>query len=629
MTTLTVPPAEVAGIITGAVTVVILATVVAILCWRFPTCRSRTFWDKSIKKVLRKLYGKCKKQPKKEEKKHLIFGPLIRKRSRDEPPFVVPQIFVDYGSRRTSYASASDHVMLGALALDLRRSSGSSCGSRRTSCSSDVDRRGSGSSLCSRRTSYGSDYDRRGSGSSICSRRTSLISDPSDRRGSGASSRSSRKGSDGSRFDDTDVSFADFSDSETLEAEEMAREHGMRGSIAGITVGGVGRRISVDAAALEGRQVPPYRRSHSLAELKKPLRPIPYEGRPKVTDQRRSTLSSLVSSSIQAFDQTGAAVPQTYLKKKNRRSPGIGLPDTPVALHDLNLDELVPRYAPPVSPTGKLKVQLQFTDDKHAITVIIIEAQNLIIPGIPKDVDVNPYVKAFLVPGRAVKYRTKTFSKTKNPLFLEKFCIKDIVPSEINEDSAIEFQVYSSHHVSRRHLVGVGSVRLMDVENLSTGQVDLTLYPQTVYRLHQGDLRISGCYQPVAGKIVFNVLEGRNLPRVSLLGAINPYVKVEMYVNGIRETKHKTKVRQNTQDPVWHHQCVFDINRENPKLLGHVFVFHVLHKDMMTGVHKIGQVDLGWYSHGEQLEHWYEIMEHPHRATDYWHPIIKTNKITS
>ena len=63
-----------------------------------------------------------------------------------------------------------------------------------------------------------------------------------------------------------------------------------------------------------------------------------------------------------------------------------------------------------------------------------------------------------------------------------------------------------------------------------------------------------------------------------------------MYINGIREAKHKTKVRQNTQDPVWNQPCVFDINRENPKLLGHVFVFHIIHKDMMMGVQKIGQV---------------------------------------
>ncbi|KAH9494820.1 hypothetical protein Btru_017894 [Bulinus truncatus] len=56
---------------------------------------------------------KCKKKKVKEEKKSLIIGPMLRKRSRDEPPFVVPQIFVDYGSRRTSYASTTDFMMLG------------------------------------------------------------------------------------------------------------------------------------------------------------------------------------------------------------------------------------------------------------------------------------------------------------------------------------------------------------------------------------------------------------------------------------------------------------------------------------------------------------------------------------
>ncbi|KAL8583873.1 hypothetical protein ACOMHN_040342 [Nucella lapillus] len=277
----------------------------------------------------------------------------------------------------------------------------------------------------------------------------------------------------------------------------------------------------------------------------------------------------------------------------------------------------------------KMMMSTTYSNDDDNGDDFIFQAQGLVIPGIPKEIEVNPYVKAFLVPGRAFKYRTKTLRNTRDPLFLEKFAIKDLVPNEISEESALEFQVYSSHHVSRRHLVGVGTVRLLDVDNLPNGQVDLIIMPQTVYRLHQGDLHLSGCYQPVAGKIVFNILEARNLPRVSLLGAINPYVKVEMYVNGMREGKSKCKVRQNTQDPVWHHQVVFEINRENPKLLGHVFVFHMLHKDMMTGVHKIGQVDLGWYSHGEQLEHWYEIMEHPHRAADAWHAIIKTGKIAS
>lgn len=125
--------------------------------------------------------------------------------------------------------------------------------------------------------------------------------------------------------------------------------------------------------------------------------------------------------------------------------------------------------------------------------------------------------------------------------------------------------------------------------------------------------------------MVFNILEARNIPRVSILGAVStydqhtawtkwimikylhhqhasytnkpnfyfcldPYVKVEMFVNGIRESKDTTKTRQNTQDPMWNHQVVFEINRENPKLLGHVFVFRIFHKDMMMGIQEIGQV---------------------------------------
>lgn len=69
------------------------------------------------------------------------------------------------------------------------------------------------------------------------------------------------------------------------------------------------------------------------------------------------------------------------------------------------------------------------------------------------------------------------------PVFLEKFVINDIVPSDLTEESAIEFQVYSAHHVSRRHLVGVASMTLKDIEGLENGIADLIIMPQTVYRV--------------------------------------------------------------------------------------------------------------------------------------------------
>ncbi|XP_052273428.1 synaptotagmin-11-like [Dreissena polymorpha] len=619
-----VPILEMAGVILGVVTLGICSFIIIVVCMKYPMIRSRTFWDRSLKRLIRRLYSGVRKTEKAEDKKSLVMGPMQNKK-QEQTKFVVPQIFVDYGSRRQSYAS--DY---------LRRCSAESMSSRRTSiASNETDRRGSGSSLSSRRTSLASN-DRRGSGSSLSSRRTSLLSDCTSRRSSG-SSKSSRKGSNASsgRYDDTDELLADLSDSENLEMDAM---YTLEEELPPET-----RRSSLEEGdgkeqEKTRRKPRPYRRSHSLAEIRRPSAIfIPEVKQPQPTgrcrpDGRRVTLSSLVVSSMNALDHTPNPVAppyQPYQRKKPKLRPPItGLPDTPVMMGDLNLEEMMaPRYAAPLQPTGKLKVQLQFTD--NALNVIIIEAGDLRIAGLPSNTEVNPYVKAFLVPGRTFKYRTKTINKSRNPVFLEKFSISEITRDDLIEGAAIEFQVYSSHHITRRHLVGMASVQLRDIDKFDNGLTELIILPHSVYRLHQGDIHISGCYQPVAGKMVFNVVEARSLPRVSLLGAVNPYVKVEMYINGIREAKHKTKVRQNTQDPVWNQACVFDINRENPKLLGHVFVFHIIHKDMMMGVQKIGQVELGWYSHGEQLDHWYDIMEHPHRPTDYWHPIIKTSKITS
>lgn len=70
-----------------------------------------------------------------------------------------------------------------------------------------------------------------------------------------------------------------------------------------------------------------------------------------------------------------------------------------------------------------------------------------------------------------------------NPAFFEKFIINDIVPSDINDEVVLEFQVYSSHHVTRRHLVGVASISLRTIETLENGLVDLTIMPQTVFRV--------------------------------------------------------------------------------------------------------------------------------------------------
>ena len=68
-------------------------------------------------------------------------------------------------------------------------------------------------------------------------------------------------------------------------------------------------------------------------------------------------------------------------------------------------------------------------------------------------------------------------------MFLEKFTITDLVPSEMDDKAAIEFQIYSSHNVTRRHLIGMSSILLKNISQLENGLADLTIMPETVYRV--------------------------------------------------------------------------------------------------------------------------------------------------
>lgn len=58
------------------------------------------------------------------------------------------------------------------------------------------------------------------------------------------------------------------------------------------------------------------------------------------------------------------------------------MPDKPVVMHDLNLEEMMlPRFMPQLEPTGKIKVQFQLSEDKMTLTVIIIEVNSFTSSG--------------------------------------------------------------------------------------------------------------------------------------------------------------------------------------------------------------------------------------------------------
>ena len=73
---------------------------------------------------------------------------------------------------------------------------------------------------------------------------------------------------------------------------------------------------------------------------------------------------------------------------------------------------------------------------------------------------------------------------------MEKFAIQDITRESVTDESALEFQVYSSHHMTRRHLVGMASIFLKDVDKFENGLAELVILPHSVYRVSAIILRL-------------------------------------------------------------------------------------------------------------------------------------------
>lgn len=53
-----VPSLELAGIITGIISLGVCSFIVIFICWKYPMIRSRTFWDRSLKRLIRRMYCK-------------------------------------------------------------------------------------------------------------------------------------------------------------------------------------------------------------------------------------------------------------------------------------------------------------------------------------------------------------------------------------------------------------------------------------------------------------------------------------------------------------------------------------------------------------------------------------------
>ncbi|KAF9818225.1 hypothetical protein SFRURICE_003966, partial [Spodoptera frugiperda] len=147
----------------------------------------------------------------------------------------------------------------------------------------------------------------------------------------------------------------------------------------------------------------------------------------------------------------------------------------------------------------------------------IFEARDLPIKDVTGSSD--PYIKVFLLPDRKKKFQTKVHRKNLNPVFNETFLFS--VPYEELRQRYIQFSVYDFDRFSRHDLIGhvvlKGLLESADLHQEIEYTMNILAAPQEKKDL--GELMLSLCYLPTAGRLTVTVIKARNLKAMDINGS--------------------------------------------------------------------------------------------------------------
>ncbi|XP_050355573.1 synaptotagmin-6-like isoform X2 [Nymphalis io] len=269
---------------------------------------------------------------------------------------------------------------------------------------------------------------------------------------------------------------------------------------------------------------------------------------------------------------------------------------------------------------GKLHFALKYDQEVEALVVKIFEARDLPVKDVLGSSD--PYIKVFLLPDRKKKFQTKVHRKNLNPVFNETFLFS--VPYEELRQRYLQFSVYDFDRFSRHDLIGhvvlKGLLESADLHQEIEYTMNILAPPQEKKDL--GELMLSLCYLPTAGRLTVTVIKGRNLKAMDINGSSDPYVKICLICQGKRIKKKKTTVKKNTLSPVYNEALVFDLPAEN--VYDVTLLVKVIDYDLIGPNELIGCTAIGSSLIGIGRDHWLEMLDNARKPVAQWYPLNKS-----
>merc|ERR1712083_540435 len=265
---------------------------------------------------------------------------------------------------------------------------------------------------------------------------------------------------------------------------------------------------------------------------------------------------------------------------------------------------------------GKIQYKLEYDFNAQSLNVTAIQCTEL--PALDLGGTSDPYVKVYLMPDKKRKFETKVHRKTLNPFFNETFSFKQLPYSE-TFDKTLVFAIFDYDRFSKHDQIGEVKVPLCMVDLAQTIEEWKDVCSIKVDDQYLGDICFSLRYVPTSGKLTVGILECKNLKKMDITGASDPYVKIKLLDNKGKRIgkKKKTTVKMGNLNPYYNESFVFTVEQEILRRVSLELV--VADYDRIGSSDPIGRVEIGYNRRGLELKHWKEMIENPRRPIVHWH----------
>lgn len=390
--------------------------------------------------------------------------------------------------------------------------------------------------------------------------------------------------------------------------------------------------VKVAPRSPSSSNVPSIKISHSLPEMKDVISEAsPDAGGKKIAPLRQITLPAVPTRHLtfqrqlsHRLDLTAPTVPFEVCnmqQRENHDTVGAIQPELydqeGTTSGDTGRDST--DYSALTTPCGKLHFTLKYDVDIEGLVVKILQAKDL--PSKDFLGSSDPYIKLYLLPERRKKFQTRVHRKNLNPVFNESFVFA--IPLEELRERTLQFSVYDFDRFSRNDLIGHVIVKhlheLCDPTHEMEYTMDIVGVPQDKMD-KLGEVMLSLCYLPTAGRLTVTVIKARNLKPMDISGSSDPYIKVILVCEGKRIKKKKTSVKKSTLNPVFNEALVYDVPPENVDDVN--LAVKVVDYDRVGPNELMGCCAVGQLASGVGRDHWLAVMDNPRKPTAQWYPLI-------